>query len=88
MISNISFWQRFTVDSAQNTPEAFKQFGAYCAVRSNLAGRTLDKTENYDRDKSKLTLDIHDKLDPKVEELYNNSHFEKNEHRFWELFKI
>ncbi|MBR6164024.1 hypothetical protein IKQ26_09095 [bacterium] len=65
---NISFGQKFVVDSAQNKPEAFKRFGAYCAIRSNLAGRTLYKTEDYGKDKSKLTLDIHDKLSPKVEE--------------------
>ena len=65
---NISFGQKFVVDSAQNKPEAFKRFGAYCAIRSNLAGRTLYKTEDYGKDKSKLTLDIHDKLSQKVEE--------------------
>ena len=69
MTSNISFGQKFAVSTSNNTPEAFKQFKAYCQVRSELIGKTLYevKEPTADSKDSVCTLDIHDKLSPQVD---------------------
>lgn len=68
MISNISFGQKFAVSTSNNSPEAFKQFKAYCQVRSELIGKTLyDVEESKDSKEKVCVLDIHDKLSPQVD---------------------
>jgi len=66
MISNVSFGQKFTVSSSDNTQEAYNRFNTYCQNRGKLNHETLYKVEEKDGEKI-CTLDIHDKLAPRVE---------------------
>ena len=67
MISNVSFGQKFTVSSADNTAENYNRFNAYCQNRGKLNHETLYTEEQKDGEKF-CTLDIHDKLAPRVED--------------------
>jgi len=68
MISRISFGQKFEVSTRNNTPEAYKQFRAYCQIRSELMGKTLYKVEEPANSKESVcVLDIHDKLSSQVD---------------------